>query len=137
MLGVMQETTVIRHLAGVLLVAATVAGWVRVQSYVMDLRAREHSSRWASNLRDMINFGCALAVMAAFWCIGLPLPAAFLFAGTVGIAIDLLRHTAAGEIARQRVAMVVALGLSLGLGIFPEAALSACNALATGLFHRG
>src|ERR1700679_4305878 len=113
MLGAMHETAAVQHALGVVFVVCATAFWVAVQSFLLQLRATEHESRWASNLRDIINFASSIALAAAFRVTGLPFPAAILFAGSLGILIDILRHTRADQATRQRRALIVTISLSL------------------------
>jgi hypothetical protein len=125
----MHAASALHYWAGVLSVVAALALWLRAQSLHLALRAQEHQSRWASNLRDLINVGCCLALAAGYWWAGLPFAAALLFAGTLGVVLDGLRHVSlAGW--RRSVASGLVLASGLALSVFARPALLASNRLA-------
>jgi hypothetical protein len=131
-LGSVRETGEVARWAGALLVALALGVWLRFQSVHVRLRAQEHQSRWASNLRDFINLACALPLAGAYWWTGLPFAAALLYAGTLGVVLDILRHTSlAGW--RRHLASAGVLTFGLALTLFASPVLTASNRVATWL----
>jgi hypothetical protein len=114
---------------GCLLVGAAVLGWIRAQGTHEELRVRESHSKWASNLRDVLNLCCAALLAGGLVCTGVPAPAAILFSGGNGIALDVIRHATKDSIGRQVVSLAVGIGVGLGVAFFPGPNLRAANAL--------
>ena len=134
MLGNVRAISNLEFFGSVLLVLATTALWVRLQSVVVRLRDVQSSSRWASNLRDLIGLMGAAATVLGFHLCGVPGPAAILFAGTLGVLLELLRR---GPRARVGRTMVVALSFVLIVEVWPRQVVEGANRIAGALFERG
>ncbi len=134
MLGTLGETEPQIRLVGIILVGIATLVWVRLQLVVESLRAVESQSRWASNQRDLLNVCAGILLFAAFLIAALPAPAAVLFAGTVGIVVDVLRHLPATPKVRLAVSACISLGLAVSVAAFAPEVLAATNELAVRLF---
>lgn len=113
-------------------VVASVLLMVRLQTYAVTLREREKASRWASNLRDLVNLGGGVLMFVAFRLAGHPSPAAVLFGGTMVVILEAARQI----LPKQRVPASLVAGLSFALpsALFPVQAVDAANRLVALLF---
>lgn len=135
MLGTLQAGPVWHRVLGVGVVVAMLAVWTRLQSVALRLKERELESRWASTLRDLLNLLLVVTLWTGFWLTGLPGPAAFLFAGTLGIAIDVIRHAAPDVARRNRLTLFAVLPAGLVIALFPGPALDAAARLVDGVLR--
>jgi hypothetical protein len=133
MLGEVRAVSTVSLVCSVLVVLVATALWVRLQSFVIRLRAAQASSRWASNLRDLIALLGASAVVVGFHLCGVPWPAAVLFAGTLGVVLELLRR---GPKAHVRRTMAVAVAFVLCVELWPAQLVAGANRIADVLFSR-
>jgi hypothetical protein len=134
-LGEAQALGALGRLLGLLAVAAAVVLFARLQAAGVALRRREQASRWASNLRDVLNLFAVAALLLAFRACGGPWAACFLFAGSVGVALEVARLQPGSPRQRSRRALLLGLGLALPLGAFMARALEGANRLADLLFR--
>lgn len=106
-----------------------------VEPLAVRLRAREASSKWASNARDVV----AVVGLAALWvglrACGLPWAAAFLFAGLAGILVELVRPMPGTAVWRSARAAGVAAVVVAPAALVPGGALAAANRLGSALFQ--
>lgn len=134
MLGEVQPSGPVGRLLGLVAVVLAVALFARLQAATVALREREQASRWASNLRDVFNLIAVAALLLAFRACGAPWAAAFLFAGSVGIVLEIARLQPAPAAVRERRAILVGLALAVPLGFWMPAAVELANRLAALLF---
>jgi hypothetical protein len=129
MLGALRTATVFEHALGLVLVVGMVVVWTRLHLVTLQLKEQEQQSRWASSLRDLLNLTLVGTLWAGLSLSGFPGPAAFLFAGTLGIALDVIRHAAPQAQRRQRLMLVGVLPAGALLAAFPKVALDVTNGI--------
>lgn len=134
LLGVVRDLSGLERLIGVVLVVFAIALFVRLQTVALRLREDEAKSRWASNLRDLVNLLAAFILFAAFWTCGLPLAASLLFSGTVTVLLDVARHWGRTPDERARLSLITGLVTSLPVALFTGPILAGTNRLVGVLF---
>lgn len=127
MLGSIRALQAWERVFGIVLVVLAVPVSVRLQSVTLALRERELRSRWASNLRDVVNLLAASVFFGAYLLCGLPFAAALLAAGSVTVGLDLARHGGRTPAARARFCLFVGLALSLPVALFAPFFLEIAN----------
>jgi hypothetical protein len=132
MLGELSPVLPWGRIASVTGVAVASTVWVALQPFVLKLRAAEEQSRWASNVRDLIGVLAAACLVGALTLGGLPVPAAILVSGTVGVLLEVVRH---GRRANQVRAYACALPIALAAALWPHVALTAANYVVAWLLH--
>lgn len=134
MLGSPRPLDTTQQVLALLLAFLAVIAFVRLQSMALDLRAREGSSRWASNLRDGVNFAAMGLLAAVLLAAGHPAPSAVLYAGTLIVALDIVRHWSTVPERRRWLSALVGLTLVTLLVLFPAMAVDLANRVADQLF---
>lgn len=134
MLGAFREPDTAQRLLALSLTVLAVAVCARLQLLAMALRARQETSRWASNLRDLANLAAAVALLGAFMVAGLPTWAAVVASGTVVVLLEIARLLPQATLHPQRRAMWLGLLMALPIALWPASATTALEALATTLF---
>jgi hypothetical protein len=125
-----------RALARLALLAA-VAGAVRLEELGELLRREEHRAWWAGHGRDVINGAAVLTLSAGLKLLGFPAPAAFLGGGLMTLVltgVSALETRLPPRVHPRALAIGLALALSLPLLLWPAAAVSGLDWLATALF---
>lgn len=135
MLGAFREPDTAQRVLALSLTVLAVVLAARLQSLAITLRAREDTSRWASNLRDLANLAAAVALLGAFVVAGLPTWGAIVASGTVIVLLECARQLQQAAHRRPR-ALWLGLVLSLPVAVWPGQATAALNALAVTLFGR-
>ena len=130
MLGELRTMGGASHALGLVVVGIAAVAWVGVQKIVARWRDLEEHSRWASNARDLVALTGGAALAIGFVLCGLPPAAAILFAGTLGVLLEIVRRGPSRLF--QRGAGVVLLALTLA--VWPAPALQAANAVSRWLF---
>lgn len=133
MLGAFREPDTAQRVLALSLTVLAVVLSARLQSLAITLRAREETSRWASNLRDLANLAAAVALLGAFEVAGLPTWGAIVASGTVIVLLECARQLQQAAHRRPR-ALWLGLVLSLPVAVWPAQATAALNVLAVTLF---
>ncbi len=134
MLGSARALDVVARTLATFVVAGAVVVFVQLQSVAFRLRAREARSRWASNLRDLVNLLAAALLFASFVVAGAPPAAALVFAGTTGVLLEAVRHGGSRPAGRPRASLATGLSVAVPLALFAPEATALLNRLVEALF---
>lgn len=134
MLGAYREPDTAQRLLALSLTVLAVALCARLQLLALTLRAREETSRWASNLRDLANLAASGALLGAFMAAGLPTWGAVVAAGTVVVLLECARQLQPSAVGWPKRALWLGLVLALPVAAWPARASTSIEALAVTLF---